>query len=315
MTTPRDPDEILAAWLDDGPTRLPDQTRRAIAVSLPMTRQRRYALGVPRRFATMSSTIKFAFGAVGVVALVLGGALLLGQGGSGGSVGGVGGAPTLSLVPSPTPTAIPTPSPTPSPSPGSISFGESGAPLTAGTYTGFDPFPIKMSITVPDGWSGNVGGPYAVFLGDDSGRGSIGVTIFNDVYADPCDSGKGLVSPRPGPAVDDLVAALAKMPNVKPTKPVTDTIGGQAAKQLTLTAPAPTATCTVGPTDGIFTTWQLPLGAVGGMAPGQQDRVWVLSVDGTRIVIDAVEPVVQDAALHAQIQSILDSIQIHPKGS
>ena len=30
MTTPRDPDEILAAWLDEGPTRLPDQTRRAI---------------------------------------------------------------------------------------------------------------------------------------------------------------------------------------------------------------------------------------------------------------------------------------------
>ena len=313
MTTPRDPDEILAAWLDDGPTRLPDQTRRAIAVALPMTRQRRYALGVPRRFATMSSTIKFAFGAVGVVALVLGGALLLGQGGSGGNVGGVGGAPTLS--PSPSPPAIPTPSPSPSPTAGSLILGESQAPLTAGTYTGFDPFPIKMSITVPDGWSGNVGGPYAVFLGDDSGRGSIGVTIFDDVFADPCHSAKGFLSPRPGGSADALAAALAKMPNVKPTKPVTDTIGGQAAKQLTLTAPAPTATCTLSPTEGLFPTWELPLGAVGGMTPGQQDRVWILEVDGKRVVIDAQEPVVQDAALHAQIQSVLDSIVIQPKGS
>jgi hypothetical protein len=95
MTTLRDPDAILAAWLDEGPTRLPEQTRRAIAVALPMTSQERRA-SVPWRSTTMSDSLKLAFGAVAVVAVVLGGAMLLGPPGG----NGVGGAPT----PSPPPT-------------------------------------------------------------------------------------------------------------------------------------------------------------------------------------------------------------------
>ena len=30
MNAPRDPETVLAAWLDEGPTDLPDVTRRAI---------------------------------------------------------------------------------------------------------------------------------------------------------------------------------------------------------------------------------------------------------------------------------------------
>jgi len=30
MTTPRDPETVIAAWLDEGPTALPEQNRRAI---------------------------------------------------------------------------------------------------------------------------------------------------------------------------------------------------------------------------------------------------------------------------------------------
>ena len=48
---------------------------------------------------------------------------------------------------------------------------------------------------------------------------------------------------------------------------------------------------------------------IDGIGPGRQDRVWIADVDGNRLVIDAQEPVVQDAALHAEIQSILDSVQ------
>ena len=35
MTVKRDPDAILAAWLEEGPTALPEPTRRAIAVDHP----------------------------------------------------------------------------------------------------------------------------------------------------------------------------------------------------------------------------------------------------------------------------------------
>lgn len=316
MTTPRDPDEILAAWLDEGPTRLPDATRRAIVVALPTTSRRRHAWSGPWRFPIMTMTSKLAIGAVAVIAILVGGAFLLRPGGSD---GGIGGAPVATPTPTPSPTAAPTQTPTPSPTPvasptpGALSVGEGPAPLAAGTYPVSDPFPVPLSVTVPDGWSGNIGGPYALFLVRTTGRGAVDVTIFDDVFADPCDSSKGFLAPRPLGSADALVAALANMPNVKPTKPVNSTIAGLTAKQLTLTAPS-SATCSPG-ANGQYPTWELPLGAVQGIGPGQSDRVWVVDVGGYRLVIDALEPVVRDAALHAEIQSILDSLKIQPTGS
>lgn len=44
MTAPRDPDDILMSWLSEGPTRLPDPTRRAILVGLSTVGQRRVVL-------------------------------------------------------------------------------------------------------------------------------------------------------------------------------------------------------------------------------------------------------------------------------
>jgi hypothetical protein len=45
MNQPRDPDAIIATWLDDGPIDLPDETRRAIAVGLrTQPRVRRVAI-------------------------------------------------------------------------------------------------------------------------------------------------------------------------------------------------------------------------------------------------------------------------------
>jgi hypothetical protein len=111
MTTPRDPDEILAAWLDEGPTRLPDQTRRAITVALPTTSQRRHALNVPWGSSTMSTTrgsrkgrrsvLRFsmsrqltALTAVAAAAIIIAGIAFLRPA----SLGDVGGPPTLTAV-------------------------------------------------------------------------------------------------------------------------------------------------------------------------------------------------------------------------
>jgi hypothetical protein len=262
----------------------------------------------------MTMTSKVAIGAVAVIAIVLGGVFLLRPGPSD---NGVGGAPSATPSPTAAPTPTPAPSATPlaSPTPGPLSAGGGPAPVAAGTYSAFDPFPVHMTMTIPDGWSGNIGGPYAVFLQRTSGPGQVNFTIFDDVFADPCDHTKGFLSPRPGSSVAELTAALAKMPSVQPTKPVNASIGGRSAMQLTLTAPPTSATCKPDAGQGMFPAWELPLGAVLGLGTGQQDRVWIMEVDGKRVVIDAQEPVVQDAALHAQIQSILDSIKIQPTGS
>jgi hypothetical protein len=65
MSATPDLDAILAAWTDEGPTRLPDETRRAIAVATRTTRQSRPSR-LPWRFASMDRTPRLALGALAV---------------------------------------------------------------------------------------------------------------------------------------------------------------------------------------------------------------------------------------------------------
>ncbi len=94
MTASRDPDLILAAWLDEGPNRLPDGTRRAIAVATRNSRQDRPRKWVPWRIS-MQLITKVALAAVTVA--------VLGRFGPGlfGSVATPGSAPSPSPSSSP----------------------------------------------------------------------------------------------------------------------------------------------------------------------------------------------------------------------
>ena len=56
-----------------------------------------------------------------------------------------------------------------------------------------------------------------------------------------------------------------------------------------------------------------PLGATNDLRPGERDRVWILDVDGQRLVIDAPEMPGQTAEARAEVQGILDSIHIAPR--
>jgi hypothetical protein len=103
MSVQRDPDAILATWLEAGPVRLPDATKRAIAVTTRTTRQTRRPMVVPWRIRPMTGAARIALGAVAVVAIALGGLYFLGPT----RQGGVGGPPAVS--PSPAPTAVPSP--------------------------------------------------------------------------------------------------------------------------------------------------------------------------------------------------------------
>ncbi len=101
MNATRDPDAILNAWLDEGPTDLPDATRRAILTSLPTTPQARRGPFAPWRFFPMDTYARL--GAAAVVAVIaIGGALYLI-----GPRNGVGG-PSATASPSPAPTATAT---------------------------------------------------------------------------------------------------------------------------------------------------------------------------------------------------------------
>jgi hypothetical protein len=300
MTTD-DFDRTARQWLEDGPTEMSDRALQAALDEIHVSTQRR-VWWPARRMSSMNNVIRIAAGVAAVVVVVLVGVNLFGS-----AKGGIG-------APAPTPTPSPTVVPSPSPSLGTLTVGNSLSPLQAGTYVTPDPFLSRVTLSVPAGWAGHIGGPYLAELVGASGHGNVNVSIFDKVYADPCHSDKGFLDPLPGPSAADLATALAKVPGLTSTAPVDVSLGGYAGKQLTLTAPASLTGCKV-TKDGAFLVWDLPLGAINAMAPGQRDRVWILDVNGTRLVIDAPQYLDQTGQAKAEVQAILDSIKIAPVAS
>ena len=98
MSAPRDPDVIVAAWLDDGPADLPSSTRRAISTAVRTTPQSRAGLGPPAWRPPMSRFLALA-GAAAVVAVAVGGfAILMPR-----PTGNLGGPATFQRLPRPSP--------------------------------------------------------------------------------------------------------------------------------------------------------------------------------------------------------------------
>ena len=208
----------------------------------------------------------------------------------------------------------PGPIPSPIPTPMALTMGTLSQ-LQPGTYITANPFLARVTFTVPADWEGIMGGPYLVDLGKAAEPRTVSFQIFDTVYADPCDFTKGPLDPLPGPSVDDLATALAGLPRLDVAAPTDITIDGYRGKQLTLTAPSDMTGCTLSP-DGNLLIWELPLGARVGMTPGEVDRIWILDVDGQRLVIVAPERLgaLNDAG-KAEVQAVLDSIRIAPATS
>ena len=153
MTTSREPDDIIQAWLDEGPRTLPAVTARAIEVATRDAPQRRSAGPSWKEIVRMMTAAKPLAGAVTVLAaVVLGGALLSGLINEAGPSGATD-APSPQPPPtaSPTPTVAATPSPTSSPTPSLATF---TSPLYG--YTVAHP-PAWRPTPATDRWP--VGGP------------------------------------------------------------------------------------------------------------------------------------------------------------
>jgi hypothetical protein len=173
-----------------------------------------------------------------------------------------------------------------------------GDPSFDGSYV------IKMELF--DGYEGD---PGDVVFGSDGGQGISTWTVGN-VYADPCHSSGTLLDPPIDSSVHGLVAGLTSQERSHATKPTDVEVDGYAGKYMEMTVPAGTnmADCD----HGQYRIWVSPQGGNRYREAGQRDMLWILNVDGTRLVIDAAlgpKTTLQDRRDRIQM---VESIQIDP---
>jgi hypothetical protein len=229
-------------------------------------------------------------------------------------VGGAGGEPSVSPSPAPTSTTTPTAAASAA-VPEFPGVSDDVAPGTylwrAGAAT-----PADITFTIPAGWMSRYGIPHK----DRGGPGeiAIGDWIIANVYADPCQWQGSLPSPAVGPTVDDLASALVAQKGRNATAPTDVTLGGYPAKRVELSIPADLdkATCD----EGVIRTWVAPGEDTAlvndtenlGMHPGQLNVVYIVDVNGDRLVIDTWHMPGTSAADLAELDAILASMRIEP---
>jgi hypothetical protein len=284
---------------------------------LESTNQRR-AWWPARRFQDLNNSLVVAAAAVAVVAVAVVGVNLMPEQGS----GGPGTSPTAS--PSTSSSAPPVDS-----SPGALEPEPliTGS-LAAGTYLvnpsthpawtacpdattpGCDDPPesdsIRFTITVPDGWAGADSiavWPAGLEAAPPSGA-SVGFARGSWLHSDPCRTDTTLPDVPVGPTVDDFANALADNDLLDVTAPADVTLAGYSGKYVDLQVPADISAC---PTS--YFVWEPGIYAQG---PGQRWHLWILDVDGVRVVVQSTDYAGTSSQHRAELQAIVDSITIEP---
>jgi len=325
MTDDRSLERAARSFIEAGPTLAPERAVEAALLRIETTSQER-SLRVPWRI-TMSNPARVAAAAV-IGVLAVGGALFLfGRAGQP-NVGGPSESPSPSA--SPTSSVLASIAAATSPSmvpPTAIPDG----PLAAGSYVttpfhleGFTacmipPQPgcseseddsIRVTLTVPDGWAGF---GYGVWLPEEENSAPAGAAMgFSRggwLYSDPClTPSMRAAGVKPdvavGPSVDDFANALADHPLLDATDPVPVTLGGYTGKYVDLHLPEDLTGCE---TD--YRPWDPAIYAQG---PGHRWQLWILDVDGVRVVAAAMDYAGTSAQDKAELEAIVQSIQIEP---
>jgi hypothetical protein len=317
MTGRPDPDLRISAWLqDEAPDRAPERLLTASRNRIRTTNQRR-ALWPARRFNDMSNALKLAIAAAAVVVVALVGINLLPRS------GGVGG-------PGPTPTSNPTqvPSPTQAPSPSTASnLNFTGSYVAGTTYVIEDPCcvaPGRMTFTMSaTGWYAPL---EAWRIGKTVTGGSHTFDLYvtpyfvDNVYTGGCHWRGTELNPPVGPTVDDLATALQAQAGPGAIPPTAVTVGGHPGKKVELSVPEglDVTTCD---SDGDYPIFGRFVSDGGyGAQPythdnGQHNTFYIVDVDGTRQVIDAMYLPGTSAADRAELDQIVASIRFEPRPS
>lgn len=155
-----------------------------------------------------------------------------------------------------------------------------------------------------------------------SGGRRVGLWMIDTVNTDPCFS---VDFADPGPSVRDLADALAAQPILGGTDPVPVRLGGFSGLYLQQTMPADLDwhDCVTALGDSrhnaiapplpmyYFDLWREPGVTTGylNLQPGQIHRVWILDVDGHRLVVDAAFGSTATAAEQRELMKLVRSIR------
>jgi hypothetical protein len=175
---------------------------------------------------------------------------------------------------------------------------------------------VRITFAVPPGWADWGGG---VFKGPAQDVESVveglppqfGVTFFtvDNLYDDNCRF--VLSDPPVGRTVNELAEAWANMPGFNATAPIDVIVDNFSGKQVQFTVPDYTQD--EGCQNSGFGLWSRTDGSlIGELAEGPNEHrvLQILDVDGTRLVISASYPPDASPQDRADIEQILDSIQL-----
>ena len=220
---------------------------------------------------------------------------------------------TTSPRPTTQPASTPSPKSTPAPT-----FSTGVAPLTAGTHAALvlasGTYP-EYTVVVPKGWFEQDGH----FMLSGATKPVLGFSIWDvgQVYRDPCHwQGQGF---DPGPSVANLVAALVAQKMRNATTPTDVTLAGYAGKYLEWSVPADMKSsawsefdaCDVDATGNHnFNSWLTEgVGYRYEEVPGQVDQLWVLDVNGQRLVVDATYAPDTSQSQRAALEHVVESLR------
>ena len=293
MTTSRNADALIDAFLTEGVTDLPDRVFDSVRGEIHRARQRIVVgpVAIPRgRVMTRLAIAAAVVVALSVTWLNLG--IVIGPGGP---------------IPAPSPTDSQGPAPTVR-----IVGAELEQALAPGRWA-FDPLRANGSagaggptlfVTIPsDGWTRFEGFAADKNYGPSDALAGPSFVVWNIQarYVNGCTDLK--VVPTPGGTVDDILEALAGQPLVE-AGPITDvTIDGYTGKYVEIRAPLDISDCPRGfyPFVGKYV-----------QGPGEIERVYALDVDGFRLTFFARITQVTTMADLAELESIIASIDIEP---
>ena len=286
MSTDRDLQNIVRSWLDESVPVLPERVLDAALDQIAATPQR-HAFGWARRYSLMTTPVKIGLAAAVLAAVVIGGIWLFP------GTGGLGSEPT----PSPTPIATPIPS-----------LGTQDS-IHAGRYQ-VDAGPgVQVTVDIPAGWSSNNNW---VAIGPRQNAVPDGMAIrfyqVVNLFTDP--QSQGELNPPVGPTVANLVDAVVNHPGWTATTPTDITIDGRAGQLVSFAIPADAPLTGSDPKFYMFLDHTG--GSIYGWAPEQTFDLYIVDVDGVRVVIEAFHYPGTSADDLAAQRTVVQSVQLDP---